>query len=356
MNTPKTEIEYEGQSDSDSNRTCGAACLSMVYRSFGKEVPQDQIWPAIAKQNQFGRVASTTHLMVADVISRGYGAVAIQVRRPLDSLRFCRESGIRAILNHRVQHESPAGHYSVLVDIDEQYVVLHDPLLGPSLRLTHAELLTRWQPLAGGSEILGNVLIAVAAAPIAAEACALCGAPMVSSVPCPKCGQIVSLQPAAILGCIDDGCAARMWNYLICPACDYTWSFSLQHPEAGASVPGEMQPTPSAEEDPWRLNQVFSRLDAFCNHVLSIPGAAEHPDVKRQIDFMKASKERLKQAQAEQLAYSKIHHERLTAMLSEARQRHEAHRKKMEELNTPAPPLDGSALAVALLKNMGFID
>ena len=32
----------------------------------------------------------------------------------------------------------------------------------------------------------------------------------------------------------------------------------------------------------------------------------------------------------------------------------EAHRKRMEELNRPSPPLDGNALGRALLKSLGF--
>ncbi len=110
MSAAKPVIPYQGQSDPHSNRTCGAACLSMVYQSFGKQVPQDEIWPAIARRNQFGSLASTTHLMAADALGRGFNAVALQVRRPLDALRRCAESGVRAIVNHRVRPDSKAGH------------------------------------------------------------------------------------------------------------------------------------------------------------------------------------------------------------------------------------------------------
>jgi hypothetical protein len=54
---------------------CGAASLSMVYRSFGKDVAQAQIWPAIGKQNRFGSFAATTHLMAQDALRRGFAAV-----------------------------------------------------------------------------------------------------------------------------------------------------------------------------------------------------------------------------------------------------------------------------------------
>src|ERR1039458_7519142 len=78
------------------------------------------------------------------------------------------ESGIRAILNHRPSADSTAGHYTVLVEVEAQDVVLHDPYYGPSRRVSHAELLELWQPGFSNSEIAGYILIAIAAEPPAA--------------------------------------------------------------------------------------------------------------------------------------------------------------------------------------------
>jgi iron-sulfur cluster repair protein YtfE (RIC family) len=102
------------------------------------------------------------------------------------------------------------------------------------------------------------------------------------------------------------------------------------------------------------LNQVFSELDKFCAALLSIPAAANHPDVKRQIDFITAGKQRLKLAQVEQAANINAGRERLAALAQATQQRQEAHAKRVEELNTPSSPLDGDALGRALLKNLGF--
>src|SRR5579863_4947720 len=114
MSSAVTVIPYEKQSEELTGRACGAACLSMAYRSFGKQFAQTEIWPVIAKQNRFGRISSTTHLMTQDAINRGFSAVAVQARHPLQALRLCKAGGIRAILNHRVQTDSAAGHYTVL--------------------------------------------------------------------------------------------------------------------------------------------------------------------------------------------------------------------------------------------------
>src|SRR5579863_1352097 len=96
--TVAVSVPFESQSDPQIRRDCGAACLSMVYRSLGKTVAPAEIWPAIAKENRFGSVSSTTHLMAKDALSRGFAAVAFQVSSPLQALRLCSESGIRAIL------------------------------------------------------------------------------------------------------------------------------------------------------------------------------------------------------------------------------------------------------------------
>jgi hypothetical protein len=352
-------IPYEKQLDSQTGRTCGAACLSMVYRSLGKAVPQTEIWPAIAKQTASGSLASMTHLMAQDAVNRGFHAVAIQARHPLQVLRLCREWGIRAILNHQLQRESPAGHYSVLVDLDDKSVVLHDPVYGPSRRLPHAELLELWLPHFPNSEIVGNVLIGIAAGPSAAPACEFCHTPIPANIACPRCQKPVGLQPAALLGCLNDGCIARMWNYLCCPSCDCMWTFSLNGPQAaalasGASSPSPAPPAASASEDPWKLDRLFAEVDQFSAYVLALPAAANHPDLKRQLDFITASKEKLKLAQAEDLARQKARREKLDAAEQAARQRQEERRKKTEEMNRPGQPLDGDALAQALLKNLGF--
>lgn len=364
MSASNAAIPFEMQSDPQTSRGCGAACLSMVYRSFGKEIPQAEIWAAVAKENRFGSLASTTHLMTKDALSRGFSAVAIQARHPLHALRICRESGIRAILNHRLNHDSPAGHFTVLVDIDDRNVELHDPFLGPSQRLSHAELLELWQPGFSDSEIRGNMLIGVAAGQPVMPACELCGTPMLPAVECPQCKKPVLLQPAALLACMSSACIARIWNYVCCAFCDCTWTFSVQPVEAPRSEPGSVgpsvatggSPTPTSEQAPLTLDKVFAALDTFCSHILSLPAAASHPDIKKQLDLIAASKEKLKVAEAEGLAHREAHRQQLAKLQELAKAREEAHRKKMEEINRPSPPLDGNALGRALLKNLGFKD
>jgi Peptidase C39 family len=362
MNELVETVPFEGQSHLGSHRTCGAACLSMVYRSFGKKVTQAQIWPAIAKESCFGSLASTTHLMALDALGRGLSAVAIQARHPLQALRLCRDSEIRAILNHRLRNDAPTGHYSVLVNIDDKNVILYDPSYGSLRRLAHAELLELWQPRFAGCEIVGNMLIGVSMQLPAVALCHLCHTPIPSIVECPKCNQAVGLKPAELLGCVTGDCKDRMWNYLCCPSCDYTWTFSLPRPQAdvpasasegsGSSTPVNKDALNSAA--PLDVNKLFGEVDKFCAHILGITAAANHPEIKKQLDHITMCKEKFKLAYAEHLVHEKTHQARLTMILALAKQRKEAHLKRMEELNAPLPPLDGNALAHALLQDLGL--
>lgn len=354
MSASPIVIPYEKQSDPETNRGCGAACLSMVYRSFGKEVPQAEIWPAIAKKNRFGSVASTSHLMALDANKRGFAAVAIQARHSLQVLRLCRGAGVRAILNHRAGKDSASGHYSVFVDIDDKFVVLHDPFNGPSRSLRHDELLELWRPRTPESEIIGLGLIAIADqnAP-SVSACEFCHSPMPLKVGCPRCKQPVGLRPSVPLGCINNACIARMWNYVSCPSCDFTWSFSVDA-SAGTSAPPDPAAAKVDKKEPLSMDAAFAEMNKFCDHILSVPGAAQNPDIRKQLDALAVVKEQLVLSRAEALFHLKVQEERIAAMKESAKAGEEAHRKKMDAVNQPSPRLDGGALAVALMKNLGF--
>jgi len=362
MSTAEPPIPFEAQTDK-TNRSCGAACLSMVYRSFGEglrqEVPQAEIWSAISKPNRSGSLASTTYLMTQDALKRGFCAVAFQARHPTQVLRLSRAGAalgkIRVILNHRLQADSASGHYSVLADLDPQQVFLHDPVLGPSHRLTHAELLDLWLPRFDNSEIVGNVLIAIAADPSAAFACEFCRTPMPAAVDCPRCGTAVRLQPNELLGCFRDGCIARMWNSICCPNCDLLWSAD-QAGAATSEAPGAIPPSsqPPSDKPEADYAKVFAALEQFASLVMSIPGAANHKELKSHIDVILSARQRIPQALAEESAQIKARDDRVAAIVKAAKQREEAQRQQMEELEKVPPPLDGGELGRALLKHLGF--
>jgi hypothetical protein len=100
---------------------------------------------------------------------------------------------------------------------------------------------------------------------------------------------------------------------------------------------------------------MFEEMDRFCNQIQSLPGATNHADLQQQLQILTGSKAALKLALAESAVYGQVHKNQLATFVQEAEQRAEAHRKKVEEINRPVPPLDGNALGRALLKNLGFM-
>ncbi|HMD71103.1 MAG TPA: hypothetical protein VKF41_07145, partial [Bryobacteraceae bacterium] len=252
--------------------------------------------------------------------------------------------------------ETAGGHYTVMADIGEEDVTLHDPFMGPNRRLSRAELTDLWEARAN-SEIGGNTLIAIAARQPAEAVCGICGAPIPGSVACPQCGDPVALRPARVLGCIGKGCLVRLWHYVCCPSCDYMFDFSAAPPQeaAGAESGSPPDKPKDAAEDPRSLDEVFAQLDKFCAFILARPEAAGNPDVMKQMAVLEDCKEKLKMAQAEELAIQKAQEVKMAAMLQQAKEKEEAHRQKMEKLTTPSPPLDGNVLGRDLLRNVGLI-
>lgn len=343
-------ISFASQASTEARRDCGAACLSVVYKSFGKNVPQADIWPMIARRNRFGSMASTTHLMALHALDQGLSAVIVQARHPLQVLRRCREAGIRAILNHRPQLDAANGHYTVMADIDDRSVLILDPSLGVSRRMSHGELMELWQPESAYSEITGNVLICIAAGATSIPACEFCHAAIPSHMHCPKCGEAVGLNPASVLGCIRDGCIARMWTNIACPSCDFLFD-ETGKPSADLPRPAVVQTPAFAPPD---LEKAFAQVDQLCAIMLAIPNAARFPDLKQQVDFIQGSKEKLRLAQAEEIAGLNQRLDRLAAQNEESKKKAEARRQEAAERKAPLPALDGNALGAALLRDLGF--
>src|SRR5262245_38563656 len=151
-------LPYEPQHSASS---CGAAALAMVYRSLGVDHDQKRIWDAIASRNAHGHACSRAQALAADALRHGLSALVVQVRDPWLVLERCIRQSIRVIINHAPEPKSSRGHYSALVALDDECVVLHDPTYGPNRTLTRKEFLQLWNPSSGVSEILGQVLIAL---------------------------------------------------------------------------------------------------------------------------------------------------------------------------------------------------
>ena len=213
-------IPFEKQQTSGRNRMCGAAVLCMVYRSYGQQVTQDEIWEQISQPWLRNTHCAATHKMAADALQRGLAAVIVQTREPWQTLERSLRTRLRLILNHRTSSSSRSGHYSVVVQLSDHDITLHDPQEGPLQLYDRPEFLQLWSTLRQGSEIAGNVLIACGLPDEAAFSCPECARELPPTRNCSRCRKEFPLRPAAALGCLEDGCSQRTWSKIYCPHCD----------------------------------------------------------------------------------------------------------------------------------------
>jgi len=270
----------------------------MVYRSFGINCSQGEVAARVAKPGPSGFVGARTFLVAQDALARGLGAIVFRATDPLRALRAGSTSSVRLILNHRPRQESPAGHFTVLVRVENDHVVVHDPQIGPNRRIRHGELLELWGPLGASSEITGKVLLAFTKERQTPAPCPKCGSTIPDTITCPGCRKLIPLHPAAVLGCINASCAARNWEILFCPYCD----MGLVNPSAQGSsnLPSPGASPPEADEDPLKVEVLNQHIDNFLAVVLKCvkgqPPAAMADAIttlrKKQADLVEVQKKR----------------------------------------------------------------
>jgi hypothetical protein len=104
------------------------------------------------------------------------------------------------------------------------------------------------------------------------------------------------------------------------------------------------------------VNSAFGELEKFWAQVMTSEKAANHPELRKQVEFMKASKEKITLAQVETLVSRKAREAQSSEFQKKCKQAEEAVLKRREEIATPALPLDGNALGLALLIDLGLLD
>jgi len=212
-------VPFEEQMNSDGQRTCGAAALNMIYKSMGIVVPQEAVWRVISLPDAQGGRFARTYRLALDAMLRGVHAIAFKALDPIRAVQTILADGSSVIMNHRLREDTGYGHYTVALSANDSLIEFHDPEFGPSQKRSTVLMRALWQPKFDGCEITGNFLIAVAPTP-APYKCDVCGVPSPDNVTCPACDVSFVLQPASALGCVNAGCACRLWETVLCPYCD----------------------------------------------------------------------------------------------------------------------------------------
>lgn len=218
------------------HRGCGEAALVMVYRSLGLACAPEDLQPLVTRPGADGIPCAQTHLLCHDALSRGFHAGIVQARLPWQTLQACLRSGVRVIVNHRPNRDSRSGHYSMVVAIDEDQLLLHDPQEGPCRRLLRNEFLRLWSPVLARCEITGHILVAIQA-PAPTRSCSACGSLPPSVIDCATCGGTFTAPPGEALGCVERGCPNRLWECCFCPGCDARFGWEHRFPSRLLTAP-----------------------------------------------------------------------------------------------------------------------
>ena len=226
------DFPYEAQ---QGEWMCGAAALCMVYRSLGQDARQREVWQSISSKNRSGVLIGRARLMCQDAWSRGLSAVLLQAKDLWLALSDCLANDVRVILRHRFDLKSSAWHFSLVVGIDCDRALLHDPRVGPLRPMNRTEIQALAWPrqdfrhgLWSTDQELGNIIVAFRHAEEETNCCPSCGQQIPEAIGCPRCDCRIPLRPAAALGCADDGnglglpfglCPTRRWQAVLCPFC-----------------------------------------------------------------------------------------------------------------------------------------
>ena len=232
------DFPYERQ---DGPTLCAAASLAMVYRSYGIECAQEELWPRVSSIDRNDTRVGRTRLICKDALDSGFAAVILAVIDPWKTVRRCLQADVRVVLRHRYVLDSSGWHYSVAVGMDDDAVIVHDPKFGPERRLSSKELgslsCPKQKGLAGsglGTREPMNILVAIDRADVDPTPCPKCAAVAAEAIVCPRCREPFRLRPAIALGCAADAgvldwfgqrCDGRDWRMIHCPHCDAPVSY-----------------------------------------------------------------------------------------------------------------------------------
>ena len=194
-------ISYEPQRPANaSERRCGAAALVMVYRALGRQADQQAVFRDLDG-------SSRTYRLAGHAMAVGLSAAVVRFRDPWEPLLRLPELLPEAvtILNHRLDFEEKAGHFSVFLrteQVPEEQVVIHDPQRGPQRRLTKEMFLRLWNPSADDSEIRGRIAVLIRPPLL----------PQSPEIVCRRCHKVLTIEAfASVLPLISS---------FYCPHCD----------------------------------------------------------------------------------------------------------------------------------------
>ncbi|HDP98544.1 MAG TPA: hypothetical protein ENN22_05085 [bacterium] len=135
----KNGIKYFRQTTSYS---CGPACLRMILSSFGKNIDENKLID-LCGTTLFG----TTCNQIRDVATNlGYQSKSFKELEESNITNFMNESVplIALIEPSELYGGMPSGHFVVVLAIEEEVIIYHDPIMGKNLSTDINTFLNAW--------------------------------------------------------------------------------------------------------------------------------------------------------------------------------------------------------------------
>jgi ABC-type bacteriocin/lantibiotic exporter with double-glycine peptidase domain len=152
-------------------RACGIAALEMVYRYFRPskltKFSQQKVYANLEtdtpdKSDKEVRGDKIVEYAQKRAFQSGWGRVDPEPKRLVQQVQFfTEEERLPLIVCQQWQVDPSRGHFRVVIGIDHDEVIFHDPAGGANLRLPLSDFIFQWRQVPGGS-VTGGVAIWIA--------------------------------------------------------------------------------------------------------------------------------------------------------------------------------------------------
>lgn len=108
---------------------CGATCMKMILDYYGIQDNIQTIWESVSRYDEsLQRNNCNTFLMVQYLHQKhGLFSAFVSIPDPEWLIRVCLKRDVELVPLYRPNLSSGYAHYSVIVDIDEQFIYVNDP-------------------------------------------------------------------------------------------------------------------------------------------------------------------------------------------------------------------------------------
>lgn len=120
--------------------SCGPVVLQMIFRYYGKVFSEQFLIDKLKPNNDIG----TRHQTMIDFARKEGFFVYVNQGSSLEEIFSLLSKNIPVIV-HYIEPATEDGHYSVVVDVQKDKVVLNDPWNGEKFKLNREDFEERWK-------------------------------------------------------------------------------------------------------------------------------------------------------------------------------------------------------------------